>query len=228
MTQIVDRLTYKHLDGYCISSKPKWRPVFLERFTVENRLDQETTRQMQGPERFEQIALPHLNSVYRAAVALCGRSADAEDLTQATFARALERFHTFEVGTNCKAWLFQIMRNVRIDHLRHKKVAGNTVPIDEELLPTEAPIEQTVWSNAEDLLDNFSDEQIIRALKRLPEDQRLTLFLVDVEQLSQQEVADITGVAVGTVKSRTSRARDELKSRLLSYAKELGFTGRNR
>jgi len=183
---------------------------------------------MQGPEGFEQIALPHLDSVYRAAVALCGRSDDAEDLTQATFARALERFHTFAVGTNCKAWLFQIMRNVRIDHFRHRKVAGNSVPLDEELLPTEAPAEQTVWSNAEDLLENFSDEQIIRALKRLPEDQRLTLFLVDVEQLSQQEVADITGVAVGTVKSRTSRARDELKSHLLSYAKELGFTGRNR
>lgn len=161
-------------------------------------------------------------------MALCGRSADAEDLTQATFTRALERFDTFQAGTNCKAWLFQIMRNVRIDHLRHRKVAGNAVEIDEESLPAEARTEQTVWSNPADLLENFSDEQIIRALKRLPEDQRLTLFLVDVEQLSQQEVADITGVAVGTVKSRTSRARDELKSHLMSYARELGFRGRNR
>jgi RNA polymerase sigma-70 factor (ECF subfamily) len=183
---------------------------------------------MQGSGRFEQIALPHLDSVYRAAVALCGLSADAEDLAQATFTRALERFHTFEVGTNCKAWLFQIMRNIRIDQLRHKKVAGNTVPLDEDLAAGEPQDGQTVWSDARDLLENFSDEQVIRALKLLPEDQRLTLFLTDVEQLSQQEVADITEVAVGTVKSRTARARNALKSLLLSYAEELGFTGRNR
>jgi RNA polymerase sigma-70 factor (ECF subfamily) len=78
------------------------------------------------------------------------------------------------------------------------------------------------------LLDNFSDEQVIDALRRLPEDQRLTLFLVDVEQLSQQEVAEIMGVAIGTVKSRTSRARNELKGLLLSYAKEMGFARNER
>jgi RNA polymerase sigma-70 factor (ECF subfamily) len=183
---------------------------------------------MQSPERFEQTALPHLDRVYRAAVALCGRPDEAEDLTQMTFLRALERFDTLQPGTNCKAWLFQIMRNLWIDRLRHKKVTGTVVPIDEEAVPIEPPTRPTVWSNAEDLLDNFSDEQVIEALRRLPEDQRLTLFLADVEHLNQQEVAEITGVPVGTVKSRTSRARSELKSYLLSYAKEMGFTGRRR
>ncbi len=182
---------------------------------------------MQIRERFEELALPHLNSVYRAAVAVCRRSDEAEDLTQLTFVRALEHFDAFEPGTNCKAWLFQIMRNLWIDQLRHKKVAGNVVPVDEDLTAPD-PSAQTVWSDAEDLLENFSDEQVIEALRRLPEDQRLTLFLVDVEHLNQQEVAQITGMAVGTVKSRTSRARNQLKSHLLSYAKEMGFTGRNR
>ncbi|MCU0913565.1 MAG: RNA polymerase sigma factor [Planctomycetes bacterium] len=168
-----------------------------------------------------------MNSVYRAAVAVCGRSDEAEDLTQMTFMKALERFDTLEPGTNCRAWLFQIMRNTWIDRLRHRKVAGNPVPIEEDLV-TPPPAEPTVWSDAEDLLNNFSDERVIEALRRLPEDKRLTLFLIDVEQLNQQEVAEITGVAVGTVKSRTSRARNELKSYLLSYAKEMGFTGRNR
>jgi len=175
--------------------------------------------------RFEQIALPNLDNVYRAAVALCGRSNEAEDLTQATFVKALERFDTFKPGTNCKAWLFQILRNVWIDQLRHRKVAGNAVPLDETLVAKESGVEETVWSDAEDLLQNFSDDQIIAALRQLPDDQRLTLFLVDVEQLSQQEVAEITGVAVGTVKSRASRARRELKSRLIPYAKEMGFKG---
>lgn len=175
--------------------------------------------------RFEQAALPHLDNVYRAAVALCGRSNEADDLTQTTFVKALERFDTFEPGTNCKAWLFQILRNIWIDQLRHKKVTGSAVPLHEALVAKEASVEETVWSDAEDLLQNFSDDQIIAAMRQLPDDQRLTLFLVDVEQLSQQEVADITGVAVGTVKSRTSRARRELKSRLMPYAKEMGFEG---
>jgi hypothetical protein len=80
------------------------------------------------------------------------------------------------------------------------------VPIDEDTVPVEPQAKPTVWSDAEDLLENFSDEQVIEALRRLPEDQRLTLFLTDVEHLNQQEVAEITGVPVGTVKSRTSRA----------------------
>ncbi|UCD49883.1 MAG: sigma-70 family RNA polymerase sigma factor [Phycisphaerales bacterium] len=175
--------------------------------------------------RFEQTALPNLDHVYRAAVALCGRSNEADDLTQTTFMKALERFDTFEPGTNCKAWLFQILRNLWIDQLRRKKVAGSAVPLDEVLVAQEAEVQETVWSDAEDLLENFSDDQVIAALRQLPDDQRLTLFLVDVEQLSQQEVAEITGVAVGTVKSRTSRARREFKNRLTSYAKDMGFKG---
>ena len=71
----------------------------------------------------------------------------------------------------------------------------------------------------------FSDEQVIKALSELPEDQRLALFLTDVEQLSQKEVAKITGVAVGTVKSRASRARVGLKNKLSSYAKQMGLIG---
>lgn len=184
--------------------------------------------QLEESERFEQIALPNLDSVYRAAVALCGRPSNAEDLTQATFVKALERFETFKPGTNCKAWLFQILRNIWIDQLRHRKVAGGEAPLDEALVAREPLVQEIAWSDAEDLLENFSDEQIIQAMRQLPEDQRLTLFLVDVEQLSHQEVAEITEVAVGTVKSRTSRARSELKRRLAPYAKEMGFKGSKR
>ena len=181
--------------------------------------------QFEKSERFEQLALPNLDNVYRAAVAVCGRCNEADDLTQTTFMKALERFDTFKTGSNCKAWLFQILRNTWIDQLRHKKVVGSVAPLDEALVANEARAEETVWSDAEDLLENFSDDQIIQAMRQLPDDQRLTLFLVDVEQLSQHEVADITGVAVGTVKSRTSRARSELKNRLMPYAKDMGFEG---
>ncbi len=174
---------------------------------------------------FEEIALPHLNVVYRAAVAICGHNKEAEDLVQDTFLKAFERFELFEQGTNCKAWLLRILRNTWIDRLRHQKIAGLTLPLEEEIVAETSKDYETVWSNAEDLIENFSDEQIIKALSGLPEDQRLTLFLTDVEQLSQKEVARITDVAVGTVKSRASRARAELKNKLNSYAKQMGLIG---
>lgn len=176
-------------------------------------------------ETFEEIALPYLNAVYRAAVALCGQRQEADDLVQDTFLKAFERFELFQPGTNCKAWLLQILRNIRIDRLRRKKIAGQALPLEEEIIAERSHDNETIWSNAEDLIENFSDEQVIRALRELPEDQRLTLFLIDVEQLSQKEVAEITGVATGTVKSRTSRGRAVLKGKLTSYAKEMGLTG---
>jgi RNA polymerase sigma-70 factor (ECF subfamily) len=177
-------------------------------------------------ELFEQVALPHLDVVLRAAVALCRNRHEAEDLTQSTFVKALERFDSFEpgvpAGPQCKAWLIQILRNTWIDHLRHRKVAGTAVPIDEAMVADD-PQEEPVWTDARDLLENFSDEQVIKALIRLPEDQRLTLFLVDVEQCSQEEAAGILGVAVGTVKSRASRARTALRRSLADHARDLGF-----
>ena len=176
-------------------------------------------------ESFEEIALPHLNAVYRAAVAICNHQREADDLVQDTFLRAFERFELFENGTNCKAWLLQILRNTWIDRLRHRKIAGLTLPLEEEIAAQASEDGELKWSNTEDLIENFSDEQIIKALSELPEDQRLTLFLTDVEQLSQKEVAQITGVAVGTVKSRASRARAKLKNKLSSYAKQMGLIG---
>ena len=172
--------------------------------------------------------MPHLNAVYRAAVALCGRVQDADDLVQVTLLKAFERFESFEAGTNCKAWLLRILRNTWIDQLRRQKLTGLVLPIEEDMIAEAPRNSETVWSNAQDILDNFSDEQVIRALSQLPEDLRFTLFLIDVEQLSQQEVAEITDVAVGTVKSRTSRARAGLKEKLTSYAQEMGFTGGQR
>ncbi len=173
---------------------------------------------------FEEVALPHLDSVFRAAYALCGKANDAEDLVQMTFLKAMEKFGSFKSGTNCKAWLLTILRNSWIDELRHKKYSKHSVPLDENLLDEQPQAEETAWTNAEDLLDNFSDEQIIRALGQLPDDQRLTLFLMDVEQYSQEDVAQITGVAVGTVKSRTSRARSILKQQLEKYSKDMGYS----
>ena len=172
--------------------------------------------------------MPHLDAVYRAAFAITGRKEMAEDLTQATFLKALKNFGKFQAGSNCRAWLLTILRNTWYDQLRHKKVAGPTASIDEMEIAEKPHQQETTWSNAKDLIDNFSDEQIIAAMCELSDEQRLTLYLTDVEQLSHKEVAEVTGVAEGTVKSRASRARAQLKIKLDAYAKQMGLTGDKR
>jgi RNA polymerase sigma-70 factor, ECF subfamily len=179
---------------------------------------------------FESTAMPHLEAVYRAALALARRQQEAEELVQVTFAKALERFGSFQAGTNCKAWLFQILRNTWLDELRHRKVVGPTVSIEEgrPALADPPHAEETAWTDAASVLENFADDDVRRALGELPDDQRLTLFLVDVEGLGQDEAAAILGVAAGTVKSRTSRAREVLRRKLMDHARDLGLLGRGR
>ncbi|MCE5278030.1 MAG: sigma-70 family RNA polymerase sigma factor [Planctomycetaceae bacterium] len=172
---------------------------------------------------FETIALPWLDAVYRAAAALCHDPATAEDLTQATFLKAFENFKGFTVGTSCRAWLTRILRNCWIDLLRHRRVAGEGVCLDEQLVAAAEEPPATTWTDAQDLLENFSDAQVITAMRQLSDDQRLCLFLSDVEGLGQDEVAAVLDVAVGTIKSRTHRARAVLKTKLEAHANELGL-----
>lgn len=175
---------------------------------------------------FESIATPHLTTVYRAAFALAGRADQAEELTQTVFLKALERFASFRPGTNCRAWLLRILRNAWIDQLRHRRIVGPEVPLEEGLLADERGDEEPPASDLAGLLERFSDRQVIAALLELPDEQRLTLLLVDVEGLSVEETADVLDVAPGTVKSRASRARSALRKRLDAHARDLGFMGR--
>ncbi|MDK1032183.1 MAG: sigma-70 family RNA polymerase sigma factor [Planctomycetia bacterium] len=180
---------------------------------------------MASRDDFEKAALPHIESIFRGAFALCGRQEEAGDLVQATFLKALRSFDSFRPGTNCRAWLMRILRNTWIDELRHKRTVGTVVPIDEIQVAGPVPEQHTPWSNPEDILESFSDAQVIKALKELPPEQRFALFLSDVEGLSSKEVARITGARTATVRSRSHRARMALRARLLAHAKDLGLAG---
>lgn len=180
-------------------------------------------------ERFESLAMPHIDAVYRAALALCGRTDQADDLVQVTYLKAWEKFRSFQEGTNCKAWLMRILRNSRIDQLRRQGLV-QFLPLDED-----APLAAKVGEGDENaaavpdaatMLESFSDQQVIEALGQLPPDQRLALLLADVERMDHQEIADVLEVPVGTVKSRTCRARAALRQKLLAHAKDLGFVKR--
>jgi RNA polymerase sigma-70 factor (ECF subfamily) len=159
-------------------------------------------------------ALAHADALFNLARYLTGSDSDGEDLVQETYARALagaQRFH----GGNLKAWLFKILRNTFIDVYRrekHNPVRGglDTIhpsvepPTEEELLRDDLEVHQ---------LRNVVASDIETALMKLGEEAR-TVILLDLEGLSEVEVADVVGCAVGTVKSRLSRARVALRQQL--------------
>jgi RNA polymerase sigma-70 factor (ECF subfamily) len=174
---------------------------------------------------FDNLAVPLLDSLYRVARTLSGNEHDAQDLVQVTYLKAVERFGTYQAGTNCKAWMMTIMRNTWIDQLRHRKVVGTTVSLEEDLLPAqEQPSD--VGGGLEGILERFSDQQVINVLMELPDQQRLALFLSDVESMDQNAVAKVLDIPVGTVKSRVSRARAVLREKLEAHARDMGFLGR--
>jgi len=164
-------------------------------------------------------ALGHADTLFNLARYLTASDTDGEDLVQETFVRAIASSHQFQ-GGNLKAWLFKILRNAFIDLYRrnqHNPVKGglDTVrpsveaPRDEELLRDDLEVHQ---------LRNVVAADIASALARLSDEAR-TVILLDLEGLTETEVADVLGCAVGTVKSRIHRARATLRQELKGYAR---------
>jgi RNA polymerase sigma-70 factor, ECF subfamily len=157
-------------------------------------------------EGFEAEALPHFDDLYRTAVRVIGDRETAEDLVQETYLEAWKSFRRFEPGTNCRAWLFKILFHV-IHHHRRKwfrfKFTGEDESMLEQTLVYEPPIPQDI-----------TDEDMLAALARVPQNFREVLLLADVQEFSYKEVADTLNIPVGTVMSRLSRGRATLRSQL--------------
>jgi RNA polymerase sigma-70 factor (ECF subfamily) len=161
-------------------------------------------------------ALAHTDALYNLARWLTGSDGDAEDLVQETYARALSARQSFD-GRYLKAWLFKILRNTFVDLYRKRKhEAGRALdaeldgPIDADLLRGDVEIHQ---------LRKVVAREIEAALMTLSEDAR-TVILLDLEGMTEVEVAEILGCAVGTVKSRLARARLLLRRQLKDYAND--------
>jgi len=158
---------------------------------------------------FENLALPLFDQLYNFARWLTGDTAEAEDLVQETYAKALRGFASFQTGTNFRAWMFRILRN---SFLSSRTGLKNNIAFDEE---DQDVIASTDTSNPESLLLEQADrERVQRALEDLPVHHREVLLLCEVEEMSYQEIADTVGVPVGTVMSRLSRARKALRRAL--------------
>lgn len=176
--------------------------------------------------RFEREAMPHIDSLMRTARRMTKSETDAEDLVQETMLKAYRFFDKFEEGTNCKAWLFKIMTNIFINNYRSKAKAPQSLTfedIDDGFLFGQLAKNKDISDPEKEFFSKILDEDVRNAISELPEDFRLVVVLSFLEGFSYQEIADITGLQIGTVKSRLHRGRKLLQKALWDYALRNGF-----
>ncbi|MES2766678.1 MAG: sigma-70 family RNA polymerase sigma factor [Bacteroidota bacterium] len=174
---------------------------------------------------FEREALPHMSSLYNFALRMCRDRDEASDLVQETYLKAFRFFDKFEPGTNCKAWLFRIMKNSYIN--RYRKISREPDKVDydsiEEFYDTLRP-ETADSSNLEEkFFNNLLDDEVSTALQSLPDDFRTVVILCDIEGFTYEEIAEFVDCPIGTVRSRLHRARKMLAQKLTEYARTRGY-----
>lgn len=171
---------------------------------------------------FEQEVMPHIHTLFGAALRLTRSASEAEDLVQETYLKAFRSFSQFEVGTNCKAWLFRILTNTFINKYR-RKVKEREI-LDSEFRGANAPEGDTAehfgkgHTPESDLADRFLSDEVLKALERVPIDFRLVVVLSDIYGYSYKEIAKRVDIPIGTVMSRLFRGRRLLQDQLFDYA----------
>ncbi|MBI3435035.1 MAG: sigma-70 family RNA polymerase sigma factor [Proteobacteria bacterium] len=168
---------------------------------------------------FEAMALPHMDAAHSLAFWLVRSRPDAEDIVQDAYLRAFRAFDSF-AGDNFKAWLLTIVRNLAYRWHSVRQKSANVISLDEVLHARDegGPGAMQLASGApsvEALLIGAAEQALVRkALAELPPVFREVIVLREIEGLSYQDIADVAGVPTGTVMSRLSRARGQLKARL--------------
>ena len=165
---------------------------------------------------FEAAAMPHLPDLYRSASFLVRNSVDAEDLVQEVYLEAWKSFHRFELGTNCRAWLFRIMFH-RLHHLRRRLVKVSKVEAFAN------PVDENIHMAVPQVPKDITDEDILRALETVPLEFRGVVLMADVEDFSYKEIAETLRIPLGTVMSRLSRGRRLLREGLADVARTYGI-----
>lgn len=164
---------------------------------------------------FEAEAVPHLKDLYRTAVRLVRSPVEAEDLVQETFMQAWRSFDRYERGTNCRAWLYKILF-FKVDHYRRRLQTRGRFFVDadpETVVATVGPTAET----------HLNEDAAMTALEELPVKFRDVVLLADVREFSYQEIATTLEIPIGTVMSRLSRGRRQLREKLSELARSYGI-----
>lgn len=173
---------------------------------------------------FEAEVMPHIHALFGAALRLTRSSSEAEDLVQETCLKAFRSFSQFQVGTNCKAWLFRILTNTFINKYR-RKVKEREILDNEFRKPKSAEESDGVTFGRtleSDLADRFLSDDVLKALEKVPVDFRLVVVLSDIYGYSYKEIASRVDIPIGTVMSRLFRGRRLLQDQLFDYAVKEG------
>ena len=184
---------------------------------------------MTAQDDFVQDAMQFAPQLFSTAMRMTRNKSDAEDLVQETFIKAWRSFHTFQTGTNLRAWLYRIMTNTFINKYNSKQRKPTETELDEVeelyLYKRLGSIDQSkLSSSAEDqMLELFTDDEVKKALEELPETFRLPVLLSDVDGFSYKEIAEMLDIPLGTVMSRLHRGRKAMQKMLYEYAKERGL-----
>jgi RNA polymerase sigma-70 factor (ECF subfamily) len=168
------------------------------------------------PEIFEAEAMQHIDDLYRTASRLTMNQTDADDLVQETYMQAWKSFDHYELGTNCRAWLYKILFN-KFDHYRRKKYTQSKYFQEADELVFANSVQKS------SVPEHLTDREVIAALDKLPEHYRSVVLLADVHEFDYKEVAQILDIPIGTVMSRLNRARTQLKKSLARVAADYGI-----
>lgn len=171
---------------------------------------------------FERLMSQSYRQAYNMAYRLAGNATEAEDLLQETYVRAFRFFHRYDENLPFASWLYRIMTNVHIDSVR-KRLRIKTVSLENS-----GPENNRTWDIADltagadaILMESTLDEPIQMGLRSMNPEFRTAVVLSDIEGLSYEEVADLMGTSIGTVRSRIHRGRKQLRSYLEQNSSEV-------
>ena len=179
----------------------------MNRRTISGRSD--------GRARFEVLTRPHIGALWRVALRMTGDRSTADELTQETCLRAFRAFDHFQEGTNYRAWVFRIMKNLCLDLLR-RRARSPLVSVGEESDPALLLAPETEGPHAQLIRKRFR-EDLDSSIKKLRPEIRLVVSLALLEGFTYQEIAEIAGCPIGTIRSRISRGRQQLQQDLKDY-----------
>ena len=159
-------------------------------------------------------------SVFGTALRLTRDREDAQDLAQEAIIRAYEAFDRFD-GRNFKAWILRILTNLYINRYRQRQRTGQNASLEDE--NTVEPMADLAETPDRLVFDHMLGGEVEQALEKVPADFRLAVLLSDIEGMSYEEIAEVTQVPIGTVRSRIARGRAILRRELERYATREGY-----